>query len=76
MVKLMQMANSTWRMLGIILTVLGVASLIGGIVAYVRNYVEYVNDPIVFGGIFIIVGVGLVVITFFEKEQGLTPPAS
>jgi hypothetical protein len=65
---------STWRNLGIALAVLGAAFIIGGIAAHAANYVQYVAVLIVFGGIFLVIGAGLVVITFFEKEESLPPP--
>jgi uncharacterized membrane protein len=60
--------DSGWRLLGTILAVLGFVFLVGGIIAYTSDYHEYVAVLIVFGGIFLVVGIGLVAITFLEKK--------
>jgi uncharacterized membrane protein len=62
------MRDSGWRLLGAILAVLGFIFLVGGIIAYAGVYQEYVAVLIVFGGIFLVVGIGLVVITALEKK--------
>jgi len=46
--------------LGAILTILGFFFSVGGIAAYAGDYTEYVAVLIVFGGIFLIIGIGLV----------------
>jgi uncharacterized membrane protein len=61
--------DSGWRLLGAILAFLGFVFLVGGIVAYAGDYLEYVAVLIVFGGIFLLVGVGLVAITYLEKKR-------
>ena len=60
--------NSGWRLLGAILTILGFAFLVGGITAYAGDYKEYVAVLIVFGVIFLVIGIGLVAITILEKK--------
>jgi len=55
--------------LGAALTVLGIIFLVAGTFAYTANARDYVAVLIVFGGIFLVIGVGLVTITFVEKKQ-------
>ena len=68
MFNLMFMKESGWKLLGAAVAVLGVIFLVGGSVVYVSNYQEYVAVLIVFGGIFLVIGTGLVAIAFFEKN--------
>ncbi len=68
-VKVIDMRDSIWRMLGIALAVLGIVLLAAGAVAYAINAGEFVAVLIVFGGIFFAIGAGLAVVTLFEKEQ-------
>ena len=66
------MRLSVWRLLGIVLGVLGVVFLVGSVTALAYGYGEYailIAILIVFGWIFLILGVGLVMITFLEKEE-------
>jgi uncharacterized membrane protein len=65
---MLHIQDSGWRLLGAVLAILGFIFLVGGIIAYAGDYQEYVAVLIVFGGIFLVVGIGLVVITFFEKK--------
>ena len=60
--------DSGWRTTGAVSAVLGFIFLLGGIIAYAGDYYEYVAVLIVFGGIFLVIGVGLVAITYFEKK--------
>lgn len=64
----MCMEVSGWRRLGEALAVLGLVFLAGGIAAYAGNSHQYVAVLIVFGGIFMVIGVGLVAITFLDKN--------
>ena len=50
------------------MAVLGFIFLISGIVAYMGGYKEYVAVLIVFGGIFLVVGIGLTAITHLERK--------
>lgn len=43
--------------------------LVSGVAAYAANFRDYVAVLIVFGGILVVVGAGLVAIAFFEKNQ-------
>ena len=54
--------------MGVTLTILGFVFLDGGIAAYAGDYTEYVAVLIVFGGIFLVIGIGLVAITILEKK--------
>ena len=63
------MRDSSWRLLGAALAVLGIIFLVGGVVAYFGNSRDYVAVLVVFGGIFLVMGAGLAIITLFEKEQ-------
>jgi len=54
--------------LGVTLTILGFVFLDGGIAAYAGDHTEYVAVLIVFGGIFLVIGIGLVAITILEKK--------
>jgi uncharacterized membrane protein len=65
---MLHIRDSGWRLVGAILAFLGFIFLVGGIIAYAGDYQEYVAVLIVFGGIFLDVGIGLVAITFFEKK--------
>ena len=65
---MLYMRDSGWRLLGAILAVLGFIFLVGGIVAYAGDYQECVAVSIAFGVIFLIVGIGLLAITFLEKK--------
>jgi len=60
--------DSGWRLLGALLAVLGFIFLAGGIIAYAGGHPEYVAVLIVFGGIFLIIGIGLGAITILEKK--------
>ena len=55
--------------MGTTLTVLGIIFLVAGTLAYTGNARDYVAVLIVFSGIFIVIGAGLVTITFVEKKQ-------
>jgi uncharacterized membrane protein len=73
------MQDSSWRLLGAILAVLGAAFLIASAIAYAENVYAYVAGLVVFGGIFLVFGAGLVAITIFEKpadksETAIPPP--
>ena len=61
--------DSGWKLLGAILAILGLIFLIGGTIAYAGDYTEYVAVLIVFGGIFLVVGIGLVAIVSWEKKM-------
>lgn len=71
---LINMQLSSWRLLGAALAVLGIVLLVGGAAAYVGNHRDYVAVLVVFGGIFLVVGAGLVATTFFEKHAVEPPP--
>ncbi|MGO8807178.1 MAG: hypothetical protein ACLQO7_11375 [Candidatus Bathyarchaeia archaeon] len=66
---MMFMRESSWRLFGAALAVLGVVFLLGGLAAYLGNHPQYEAVLTVFGGIFLVFGAGLVVITFFEKDK-------
>ena len=65
----MHMRELTWRLLGGGLAILGVIFLLGGLVAYLGNLQRYEAVFSVFGGIFFVIGAGLVAITLFEKDK-------
>lgn len=65
----MFMRESGWRLLGAALAVLGVVFLIGGLAAYLGSYQEYLAVLVVFGGIFLVIGAGLFLITLLEKDR-------
>ncbi len=67
---MMFMRESSWRLFGAALAVLGVVFLLGGLAAYLGDHPQYEAVLTVFGGIFLVFGAGLVVITFFEKDKG------
>ena len=50
------------------LAILGVIFLLGGLAAYLGNLQQYEAVFSVFGGIFLVIGTGLVAITLFEKD--------
>ena len=60
--------DSGWRLIGAILAVLSFIFLVAGVLAYAGDYHEYVAVLIVFGGIFLVIGIGLVAITSLEKK--------
>ena len=60
--------DSGWRLLGATIAVLGFIFLVGGTIAYAGHYTEYVAVFIVFGGIFLIIGIGLAAIASLEKR--------
>jgi len=60
--------DSGWRLLGAGLAVLGLIFLVGGVLSYSGDYHEYVAVLIVFGGIFLVIGFGLVAIASLEKK--------
>jgi uncharacterized membrane protein len=65
---MLHIRDSGWRLLGAALAVLGFIFLVGGILSYASDYHEYVAVLIVFGGIFLVIGIGLVAIAFLEKK--------
>jgi Na+/melibiose symporter-like transporter len=65
---MMKMAESGWRLLGAALAILGIIFLIGGLAALAGNYQQYEAVLFAFGGIFLLIGTGLFLITFFEKN--------
>lgn len=67
--SMMKMDESGWRLLGAALAILGVIFLVGGLAALAGNYQQYEAVLIAFGGIFLVIGAGLVVITLFEKNM-------
>jgi Na+/melibiose symporter-like transporter len=66
---MMFMRESSWRLFGAALAVLGVVFLLGGLAAYLGNHPQYEAVLTVFGGIFVVFGAGLVIITFFENNK-------
>ena len=64
----MYMKESGWRLLGSGLAVLGVIFVVGALTAYVNKLQQYEAVLSVFGGIFLVIGAGLVVVTYFEKD--------
>jgi type IV secretory pathway VirB2 component (pilin) len=66
---MMFMRESSWRLFGAALAVLGVVFLLGGLAAYLGNHPQYESVLTVFGGIFVVFGAGLVIITFFENNK-------
>jgi len=60
--------DQSWKLPGAILAVLGFIFLVGRIIAYASGHTEYVAVLIVFGGIFLVVGIGLVAIASEEKK--------
>jgi hypothetical protein len=65
---MMRMKELTWRHVGAGLAILGVIFLLGGLEAFLGNLQQYEAVPTVFGGIFLVIGAGLVIISIFEKE--------
>jgi uncharacterized membrane protein len=65
---MLHIRDSGWRVLGATLAILGLIFLVGGTLAYAGDYREYVAVLIVFGGIFLVVGIGLVAIASLEKK--------
>jgi len=61
------MKDSNWIMIGALSSVLGFLMLVGSIIALLYGFKEY-GILIVFGAIFLIIGIGLVAITSFEKK--------
>ena len=70
------MRESTWRLLGAGLAILGVIFLLGGLTAYLGKLQQYEAVFSVFGGIFFVIGAGLVAITLFEKDKDYEPQRS
>jgi uncharacterized membrane-anchored protein len=64
----MYMKESGWRLLGSGLAILGVIFVVGALTAYVNKLQQYEAVLSVFGGIFLVIGAGLVVVTYFEKD--------
>ena len=69
MFKMIHLRSSGWRLLGATLAVLGAVFLAAGAVFYTGNFKDYVAVLIVFGGIFLIIGAGLITITIFKRSQ-------
>jgi hypothetical protein len=63
------MKESKWRLLGAGSAILGVIFVVGALTAYVNKYQQYEAVLSVFGGIFLVIGAGLVAVTFFEKDK-------
>ena len=68
------MQGSIWRLIGSTLAVLGALFLVGALVTYATNNKDYVAVLTVFGGIFLVIGTGLVLITITEKDKNESPP--
>jgi len=73
------MEVSNWKLLGSLSAVLVFVFLISGAAAYAENYHQFVAVLAVFGGIFLVIGTGLVVIAIFDKpidkpEPPIPPP--
>ncbi len=69
MFNMIHTLDSGWRTLGATLSVLGIIFLAAGATAFAGNSRDYVAVLIVFGGIFVVIGAGLVTITLFERKQ-------
>ena len=69
MTKMTHLRNSGWKKLGATLAVLGIVFITAGLATYVGNARDYVAVLIVFGGIFLVTGTGLVTIAIFEGKQ-------
>ena len=68
------MQGSVWRLIGLTLAVLGALFIVGALVTYATNNRDYVSVLTVFGGIFLVVGTGLLLIAITEKDKNDSPP--
>jgi hypothetical protein len=60
--------GSALKLGGAILSVLGLIFLVGGIIASVRNYQVFIAVLIVFGALFLVIGISLIAVISLEKK--------
>lgn len=63
-----EMQDSVLKLAGAILIALGFIFLIGGVIALARDYQLFIAILMVFGALFLVLGVSLVAVVSLEKK--------